>query len=205
MKNMDFLFLRLYKQIHFEHLANLSIFGHYKIVFTYIIKMSNQNIPVVKQTKWLAIVPQLIFMAFLILVYYLFSINEPVIWGCLTYLILSFGSRKILAKYHNKGMQLTKAEKFIEAIECYERSAEYFKNYSWIDKYRFITLFSASNMSYREMALNNIAFCYSQIGNGMKSKYYYEKTLLEFPNSILAKTALNMINSAQNIENNRTL
>ena len=68
-----------------------------------------------------------------------------------------------------------------------------------------ITLFSASKMSYREMDLNNIAFCYSQIGNGTKSKEYYEKTLSEFPESIMAKTALKLINSAQNIENQKTV
>ena len=167
--------------------------------------MPNQNIPVVRQTNWIAVIPQLIIMALLILTYYLLKIKEPIIWGCLTYLILSFGSRKILAKDHNQGMKLTKEQKFDEAIKYYEQSAEYFKKNNWIDKYRFLTLFSASKMSYREMALNNIAFCYSQIGNGVKAKEYYEKTLIEYPNNILAKTALKMINSAQNIENNKTV
>jgi len=164
--------------------------------------MSNQKIPVVRQTNWIAVIPQLIFMALLIFVYYLLKMNEPVIWGCTTYLILSFGSRKIITKNHNQGMQLSKEQKFTDAIKYYEKSAEFFKKNNWIDKYRFITLFSASKMSYREMDLNNIAFCYSQIGNGTKAKEYYEKTLTEFPNNILAKTAINMINSAQNIENN---
>jgi len=163
--------------------------------------MSSQNIPVVIQTNWIAVIPQLIFMAFLVQLFYLLKIEEPIIWGCLTYLILSFGSRKILAKYHNQGMKLTKEKKFEEAIKYYEQSAEYFKNNGWIDKYRFIILFSASKISYREMDLNNIAFCYSQIGNGTKAKEYYEKTLSEFPESIMAKTALNFINSAQNIVN----
>ena len=167
--------------------------------------MSNQNLPVIKQTNWIAVIPQLIFMALLILTFYLLNINEPVIWGCLTYLILSFGSRKILAKDHNQGMRLTKEQKFNEAIKYYEQSAEYFKKNNWIDKFRFLTLFSASKMSYREMGLNNIAFCYSQIGNGAKAKEYYEKTLIEYPNNILAQTALKMINSAQNIEINKTV
>ena len=89
--------------------------------------MSNQNIPVVRQTNWIAVIPQLIFMVLLILTYYLLKINEPIIWGCITYLILSFGSRKILAKEHNQGMKLTKEQKFDEAIKYYEQSAEYFK------------------------------------------------------------------------------
>ena len=167
--------------------------------------MSNQNIPVIRQTNWIAVIPQLIFMALLIAIFYLLKINEPVIWGCLTYLVLSYGSRKILAKDHNQGMKLTKEQKFNEAIKYYEQSAEFFKKNNWIDKYRFLTLFSASKMSYREMALNNIAFCYSQIGNGAKAKEYYEKTLTEYPNNTLAKTALKMLNSVQNIEVNKTV
>ncbi len=45
------------------------------------------------------------------------------------------------------------------------------------------------------MALNNIAFCYGQMGNGEKSREYYEKILQEFPGSGLAKTALRFLNS----------
>ena len=73
--------------------------------------MANNKTPVVRQTNWIAVIPQLIFMALLVLFFYLLKINEPVIWGCLTYLILSFGSRKILAKDHNQGMKLTKEQK----------------------------------------------------------------------------------------------
>jgi hypothetical protein len=49
------------------------------------------------------------------------------------------------------------------------------------------------------MALCNIAFCYGQTGNGEKSEYYYNVTLKEFPNSLLAKAALNMINAVKTI------
>ncbi len=52
--------------------------------------MANNKTPVVRQTNWIAVIPQLIFMALLVLFFYLLKINEPVIWGCLTYLILSF-------------------------------------------------------------------------------------------------------------------
>ena len=56
---------------------------------------------------------------------------------------------------------------------------------------------SASAMSYREMALCNIAFCYSQIGKGMKAIEYYQRVLKEFPNSGLAQSALRMIESGE--------
>ena len=55
-------------------------------------------------------------------------------------------------------------------------------------------------MSYKEMALNNIGFCYSQIGQGKVSKEYYERTLKEFPDSGIAKVALRLLNSMSNEE-----
>jgi len=139
-------------------------------------------------------------MGLLILIYYLLNIKEPLIWGCLTYLILSYGSRAIFAKDHNKGMKLSRDQNFTEAINYYEKSAEFFKNNKWIDQYRFITLFSAAKMSYREMDLINIAFCYSQIGNGSKSIEFYKRALAKYPDSLMAKSALNIFDSAQNIK-----
>ena len=162
--------------------------------------MSKTKIPVVRQINWLSLVPQLTFMGLIILIYYLLNIKEPLIWGCLTYLILSYGSRAIFAKDHNKGMKLSRDQNFTEAINYYEKSAEFFKNNKWIDQYRFITLFSAAKMSYREMDLINIAFCYSQIGNGSKSIEFYKRALAEYPDSLMAKSALNIFDSAQNIK-----
>ena len=48
------------------------------------------------------------------------------------------------------------------------------------------------------MALVNIAFCYSQIGDGRKTKDYYLKALDQFPNSEIVKTFLKTIESIEN-------
>ena len=58
-------------------------------------------------------------------------------------------------------------------------------------------MMSPSAMSYREMALINIAFAYSQIGNGIKAKEYYQQTQQEFPDSGMANAALKMIESVE--------
>ncbi len=100
----------------------------------------------------------------------------------------------MLAKYHQQGMKLVKQQKFENAISLFIGSVDFFAKHQWIDKYRFLTLLSASKMTYKEMALCNIAFCYSQIGNGTKAKEYYEQTLKEFPKNGLAIAALKMIN-----------
>ncbi|WP_333662327.1 hypothetical protein [Chishuiella changwenlii] len=162
--------------------------------------MTNNKMPTIRQTNWIAIIPQVIFMLCLTQIFKLLNFETPIIWGCITYILFSFSLRSIFIKDHNKGIKLTKQNNFVDAIPYFEKSIEYFGKNNWIDRYRFITLLSSSNISYREMGLNNIAFCYSQIGNGLKSKEYYEKMLLEFPNSILAKSALNFFEAAKNNE-----
>lgn len=97
----------------------------------------------------------------------------------------------------SSGIKKNNSEKFEEAIPDFEKGYAFFKKYEWIDKYRFITLLSASKMSYREMAIANIGFCYFQIGDGTKSKDYYERKLKEFPESGLAKSALKMISAIE--------
>jgi len=58
-------------------------------------------------------------------------------------------------------------------------------------------MMSPSAMSFREMALINIAFAHSQIDNGEKAKHYYQRALDEFPNNGMAIVALRMIESAE--------
>ena len=156
------------------------------------------NVPTIKQIAWISLVPQLILMGILVYLYFLFGSKEPFIFSALTYLILSFGLRNFVAKDHRQGMKLVNQHKYAEAIFFYKQSVEYFTRNSWIDKYRFLTLLSSSKLTYKEMGLCNIAFCYSQINNGQKAKEYYELTLKEFPKNGLAIAGLNMLNSTRN-------
>ncbi len=127
--------------------------------------------------------------------YHSLGLGEPVILGAFTYILLSWGLRNVFAKDQARGMQLVKQQKFTEAIFFFEKSVTFFSNNTWIDKFRFLTILSMSKMTYKEMGLCNIAFCYSQTGNGVKAKEYYERTLAEFPENGLAKAGLNMITS----------
>ena len=61
-----------------------------------------------------------------------------------------------------------------------------------------ITLLMPSAASYREIALLNTAFCYSQLGNVQQTRAYYERALAEFPDSSMAQVALNLINTIEN-------
>ena len=135
------------------------------------------NVPTVRPVAWISMVPQLLFMGLLVFGYYLLGTQDFILYGALTYLVVSFGLRYLIAHDHRKGMTLVKQKYFQEAIPHFHKSYDFFTRYSWVDKYRFITLLSSSKMCYREMALNNIAFCYGQTGDGDKSIEYYNKAL----------------------------
>ncbi|WP_132055695.1 hypothetical protein [Pseudocnuella soli] len=153
-----------------------------------------------RQVAWISLVPQLAFMGLLILIFYLCRSSEPFLHGTLTYLAISFCLRTFIPRDHMQGMKLVKEQKFSEAIPSFKRSYEFFSKNLWIDKYRFLTLLSSSRMSYREMALCNVAFCYSQVGEGIKAVECYTETLKEFPDSGLAQTALRMLHSSEGMK-----
>lgn len=48
------------------------------------------------------------------------------------------------------------------------------------------------------MALNNIAFCYSQLGDGLHAKQYYQQALQLFPENGVAKAALRLLEAKDN-------
>ena len=156
------------------------------------------NVPTIKQVAWISAVPQLMVAGLLIYVYYFFEFSDFILYGALTYLALSFTLRNLIAKNHRLGIKkLVKQQKFQEAIPLFEKSVDFFTKNNWVDKYRYLTILSSSKMTYKEMGLCNIAFCYSQIGNIQKAKEYYEQTLKEFPDNGIAIAALRMINSIQ--------
>jgi tetratricopeptide (TPR) repeat protein len=157
------------------------------------------NVPTTKQIAWISLIPHFLIMGFIIYLYALLAFDDPFLFGALTYVVISYALRNIVAKNHRQGIRLVKQQKFSEAIPAFEKSVRYFSDNSWVDKYRFLTLLSSSNMTYKEMGLCNIAFCYSQTGNGLKAKDYYEQTLKEFPANGLAIAGLNMLNSAMQI------
>jgi len=156
------------------------------------------TVPTIRQLSWLSVIPQLIVIGLLIFLYHLANFDQPFIFGALTYSLLALGLRNLIAKNHRQGMRLVKQQKFVDALPYFEKSVDYFAKNTWVDKYRYLTLLSSSKMTYKEMGLCNIAFCYSQTGNGQKAKEYYEQALREFPENGLAIAALNMLKSVDN-------
>ena len=123
--------------------------------------------------------------------------NNPVSPAAGIYFLLSYGFRSKVAGDRWKGMQLVKKEQYAEVIPFFEASYRFYTSKPWLDKYRYITLLSSSRMDYRVMALCNIAFCYSQMGEGGKARAYYQQVLATYPENGLAQTALRMMNSVE--------
>jgi len=155
----------------------------------------SSKVPVIKQVAWISLLPQLIVMGILLFLFYYFEARDFIFNGVVSYILLSLLLRTQIPKSHRKGIRLTRAQRFDEALLYFKKSLDFFSRYAWIDRYRYLVLLSSSSISYTEMAMVNIAFCYSQTGEGEKAKQWYEKTLEVFPDSSIAQTALRMISS----------
>ena len=141
-------------------------------------------------------IPQIILCLVLILLARLSGFNNHILAGVSIYLMISYILRFQIPKHHRKGVSLYRKKLFKEAIPQFQKSYGFFNKNRWIDRFRFITLMSSSRVSYTEMALLNMAFCYGQIGDGKKSKELYKKVLKEFPDSEMAKASLRMYDAS---------
>ncbi|MEZ4951682.1 MAG: hypothetical protein R2784_20175 [Saprospiraceae bacterium] len=158
----------------------------------------SSKIPVFGQIAWFSLIAQFLIIGILLFLWYQIDDSNYIIFGAISYWVIAQLLRRTISKEHRKGMQMVRKENFKDAIPHFEKSYQYFKQNEWIDKYRFLTLLSSGKISYKEMALNNVAFCYGQIGNGKLAMEYYQKTLDEFPDSGIAGVGLRLLKSMEN-------
>jgi hypothetical protein len=161
----------------------------------------NANIPTVRRIAWLYMVPHLLVMFGLIFLLWTVQFRNnftlAMLYGALGYLVYSFGSKALLLRHHRRGINLSKLRLFPEAISEFQSSYSFLSKYSWIDKYRFITMLDSSAIPYREMALCNVAFSYVQVDEKSRAEEFYRKALEEFPESALAKSGLEYVESSE--------
>lgn len=159
--------------------------------------------PRIVQWDWKRSVPQFVAIISLVAVFYWLLPDgkkpDAIVYGAIFYLVYSTLSRKIIPHYHRKGVRLMFKGNYPDSIELFQKSVVFFEKYWWLDKYRSIFLMSSSSFTYREMALMNIAYAYSQINEEKKAEEYYTKILNEYPNNQPAKSALNLINAGKEI------
>jgi tetratricopeptide (TPR) repeat protein len=166
------------------------------------VNSTTTNLPVHRPISWLAVLLQL---GVATLVIGAFSVwlgypNGSAI-GVGLYLLYSFGSRRVLLRAHRRGMHLNSVARYEDAITAFDRSYQFFSRYPWLDRYRAITMLNSAALSYREMALCNMAYSYLQLGLGLKAKASYQRALAEFPQSALAMASLRMMATVEAIGN----
>lgn len=155
------------------------------------------TMPVVRQISWPAIIPQIAILFAFIWPAKMESPEYGFLLGVAGYTGLILVLRYTIARHHRLGIRMVKRGRFREAIDSFQHSFEFFERYPWVDRFRSIFLLSASAMTYREMALANIAFSYSQQGDGEKARYYYEICQKEFPHNGVAIAALRLMDSVK--------
>lgn len=152
------------------------------------------QIPIVKQASILGSLAGLAVIGIFIFVGLALSPQNGILYGVAAYFVLRLILRTIPSD-HRTGITKVREQQFSEAMLHFQRSFDFFENKPWLDDYRALFLLSPSAISYREMALANLGFCYAQFGDGPKARHYYEQCLERFPDSLLASSALAMLDS----------
>ncbi len=149
--------------------------------------------PITRSINYVALLLQFIFLIILFVLFQLSGSDEAGLWAAMVYLVLAYGLRYFVPLEHRKGMRALKQADYAEAIVCFDKSLNFFSTHPWVDRFRVFTIFSASKMCYREMALVNKAFSLACIDQKGEAKALYEKCLLEYPKSSIAFYALKMM------------
>lgn len=161
--------------------------------------------PVVLQLIWIGLVPQFAAIVVLaIVIHFIFlklTIPVDVFVAALVYLVFCRAMRLRFVREHRKGMRAYHSRRFQDAISHFEASYRFFSVHRRLDTWRSLLFGVASPNSYRVIALCNMAYCWSQVGDGQRAVALYEQALQEAPGCMLASASLNMLRSASSIPN----
>ena len=157
--------------------------------------------PIVGQVSWLNTIITLGVLALFVSVGWSLNRTNGIFLGAFSYLALSQVLRRAIPRHHRKAIRHSKRQEFEQAITEFQKSRDFFLAHDWIDKFRAITMLSASGMCYREMAMCSLGFCYAQIGDGLNARQNYEDCLREFPDNGMAESALRLLDAGANSKN----
>ena len=164
-----------------------------------------RQMPVVRQLQLRRSVPQFLAIAALAVIAHLIipgaRIPVDISVAALAYLIFCRLMRALFVRDHRKGMKAYHSQEFHDAISHFEASYRFFSNHRSLDAWRSLLFGVASPNSYRVIALCNMAYCWSQAGDGQRAIALYEQALREKPDCTLAQASLNMLRSVTSTSN----
>ena len=137
----------------------------------------------IHSVNYFYLIPQAAILLVMVSVLYLLEVPQSFLLGISFYFLLSIYLKVLVPRWHRKGIYLVKKGKLDVAILAFQRSYQYFTKYTWIDKYRAFTLLSTSALSYSEMALINIIYCFEQMGDTTSAKKFRKILKERFPDS----------------------
>lgn len=155
-----------------------------------------------RQINWLSVLPHIVVLVSLALLFGLIGMSWDiaVLMAAMLYLGLAVVLQNVIPADHRRAMQAFKKGNYAEAKEAFHDSYKFFKVKEWLDKYRSIFMLSVAKMSYKEIALVNMALCDLQEGNMQDAKAGYQRVLSEFPESKMAKEAIDYIENPEEEE-----
>ena len=151
--------------------------------------------PIVRPVSWRNAAISVSILAVFVLVAWTLNRTSGVFWGAMTYVAMSQILRRAIPRHHRSAIRHCKRQEFQQAIPEFEKSIAFFSNNDWIDRFRAITMLSSAGMSYREMGMASLGFCYAQLGDGLNARQSYEQCLKDYPNNGMAESALRMLDA----------
>ena len=122
--------------------------------------------PNINSISFIAIALQSVFLIVLYLGFEYSGSDEAALWSAMVYLVLAYGLRYFVPIDHRKGLRELKQGNYAEARLYFEKSFDFFSKHPSIDRFRAFTMFSASKLSYLEMAVMYKAICLEALGCG---------------------------------------
>jgi tetratricopeptide (TPR) repeat protein len=149
----------------------------------------------IRQVNWIAFILHafLVIIITIILLMAGLKTDLSILISAVSYMGLSVILQRTIPRHHRMGFRLLVHKEYEMAALAFEKSWNFFCKNKWLDDYRAILLLSASKISYREMSLINRSLCYWRIGNIEKALESYKDVLKYFPESRLAKEAIDYI------------
>lgn len=153
--------------------------------------------PVIVQPSWTAfLIHLLVFIVAGLLLVFAWKYRGPyahfVALSVLFFFVCIFAV-KFFPPHFRRAMRAFKKDDPDTAISEMETCLAFFQHHPWIDRYRWFVTMNSSAISYREMALLNIAMFHTSAGRKEQAKATYRRALELFPESVVATQALKAI------------